>query len=543
MKKLILGNIVTVDENCSSAKAVLVDNGLIEYVGTKEKALELIDNNTEVMDYGDNFIYPGFIESHCHGFFAGFRSIGQIDLSNCLGDYSTYIPVIKEYIQKNPDRDLYIAFGWNEVYGEIDHKYLDDICFDTPFILNTSGGHSCLLNIKAMEKFNITEDSVKHYGTKLVHAYEDGKPTGYICEEAAVKLLSSLPVNFEDAKKYILDWQKTALSKGYTACCDAGAELMYKDVNEAYNELEKESKLKLRTVSFSLVKDNVDNPKEAIENIVKIKEKYDGEYFKTIGAKAFLDGVGEARTSWTIDDYADEKGYCGIQRFNDEKKMIELLTEASKHNLSVHVHSEGDGATRFMLNCIKKSQVVTNDYDQRNILAHLHFVDKDDFENMAATKSIGLVAPLWTPKFPGAYEREIKVFGQERADNTYPIKSFINKGCVVCFHTDYPISPILDISRSFFMAEKRSIPEEKDMGLNDTSNNTKEAISRIESLKAVTINCAYALKQEDKMGSIENGKLANFVVLDKDLLNDDAFEIVKAKTLATIIDGDVVYKG
>ena len=387
--------------------------------------------------------------------------------------------------------------------------------------------------------------TLKKYGTTLVHVDPNNKPTGYICEEAAVYLLGNLPVPYEDAKEYILDWQDTALSKGITACVDAGAELIYKKANEAYHDLEKENKLKLRTISFSIVKDNEENASKAIEDILNIKKNYDGEYFKTIGAKAFLDGVGEARTSWTVREYNDEKGYYGVQRFSHEDKMVNLITEASKNNLSVHVHSEGDGATKFILNCIKKSQAITNDLDQRNIIAHLHFVQDEDFKNMAKTNSIPLVPPLWTPAFPGVVERESKVFGEDMATSTYPIKSFLDEGCKICFHSDYPISPLLDISRSIYMAEFRKVPdnEEKERGIKDTSNNTKECIDRLNALKAVTINCAYACKQEDRMGSIKKGKLANFAVLDKDLLNDPKDEILKAKIISTIVDGNEVYKG
>ena len=120
----------------------------------------------------------------------------------------------------------------------------------------------------------------------------------------------------------------------------------------------------------------------------------------------------------------------------------------------------------------------------------------------------------------------------------------LDEGCKICFHSDYPISPLLDISRSIYMAEFRKIPdqEEKERGLSNTSNNTKESIDRLNALKAVTINCAYACKQEDRMGSIKKGKLANFAVLDKDLLNDPKEEILKAKIITTIVDGNVVYK-
>ena len=129
--------------------------GIIEFVGNKEDVLKHKDNNTEVLDYKDNYIYPGFIESHCHGFFAGFRNKGQVDVSLIFDGYDAYIPVIKDYINSNPNKDLYLAFGWNEVFGEIDYTYLDGICSNKPLVLNTAGGHSCLLNTKAMELLNL----------------------------------------------------------------------------------------------------------------------------------------------------------------------------------------------------------------------------------------------------------------------------------------------------------------------------------------------------------------------------------------------------
>ena len=540
MKKLFLGNVLTVDENNTKVEAVVVNDGIIEYVGNKEEAAKLIDNETEIIDYKNNYIYPGFIESHSHGFFAGYRSIGQANLSSILSGSKDYIPVIKKYIEDNPNKEVYMAAGWNETDEVLDHTFLDDINSEKVLVMNTAGGHSFLLNTKAMEYFNINKDAVNKYGTSLIHVDDNGEPTGYVCELVAVEILNRIKVEFEDAKKYILDWQKTAFSKGYTTVCDAGSELFYKEANEAYAELEKENKLKLRTYAFSTVDDNVDDPKAAILNIVDKQKKYNNKYFNIIGAKVFLDGVAEARTSWTIDDYDDEKGYSGLKRFSNEEKMISLINEASKNHLSVHAHSEGDGATKFMLECIGKSQSITKDYDQRNVIAHLHFVDKKDFDNMAKTNSIPLVAPLWTPKFPGAFESEVKSFGQ-RANSAYPIKSFFDKECKVCYHTDYPISPILDVARSFYMAQTRTIPEEKEMGFGNIARNTEEAVSRLDSLKALTINCAYELKQEKNLGSIEKGKIANFVVMDDDLLTCQLEKLPKVKLICTIVDGEEVY--
>lgn len=541
MKKLILGNIITIDPSNPKAQAIVVNNGKIEYVGNKEEAIKLCGSEKEVLDYSNNYIYPGFIEPHCHGVFAGYRAVGQANLPVDRIDYDEYSQIIKKYIEDYPNKQYYLIAGWNEDERELDHTFLDDIYNEKPVIMNSAGGHSCLLNTKAIELLKVNKDVVKEYGVERVHVDKDGNPTGYICEEAAVKLLKILAPNYEEAIEYALAWQDIALSKGYTACGDAGAELIYTDSPKVYADLEKQNKLKLRTYSYSLIQDNEENASKAVEEILEKKKQLDGEYFKTIGAKVFLDGVSEARTSWTVDDYDDEKGYTGVRRFNNEERMINLINECSKYNLPVHAHSEGDGATRFFLNCIKKSQETTHNLDQRNVVAHLHYVQKEDFENMAKTGSIAAVAPLWTAKFPGAYEKEVASFGQKRADSSYPIKSFIDAGATIVFHSDYPISPILDISRSIYKASLRALPE-KELGGMATQRGKEECISRIDSLKALTINGAYCLKQEKIMGSIEKNKLANFAVFDSNFLDDDLETIIKAKHIATIVDGNAVTK-
>ena len=542
MKTLLLGNIITIDDNNPLATALICDKGIIEYVGSKEEAYKkCADGDIKVLDYGDNYIYPGFLESHTHGLFAGYRTSGQADLTNCFDDKESMIEVIKEFINDNPQKEVYVAQGWNETTGPLDYRFLDNILNDKPLVLNTGGGHSCLLNSKAMEYYGINKETLNKYGSDLVRIDENGELTGYICEEPAIKLIGQLPISFEEGKNFVLKWQDIAFSKGITAVGDAGAELIYKKANEVYKTLDDENKLKLRTYSYSLIADNEPNPKEAIENVVELKKKFDGKHFEIIGVKAFLDGVLEARTSWTVEGYADDSNYHGLQRFADLEKMIELIKEASKNNLAVHVHSEGDGATKFMLDCIEESIKETNDYDQRNVLAHLHIVKENDIKRMGETKSIPAVPPLWTPKFPGGYEKEVGYVGEERAFKSYPIKSFFSNGCKVVYHSDYPVSPILDISRSVFMAETRAIPEPQFGGIEKTTRNKQEAVSRMESLKALTINIAYMFKKEKEMGSIEKGKMANFAVLDKDLLNVDILEIPNTKTIATIVDGEEVF--
>ena len=289
------------------------------------------------------------------------------------------------------------------------------------------------------------------------------------------------------------------------------------------------------------VLDNVESPKAEIARIAAQRAELSGEYFHIVGAKAFLDGVTEAHTGWQNQDYADQPGYHGVERFNDHDKMVELITEANKEGLSVHVHSEGGGATHFMLGCIEDAEKITGSRDQRNVLAHLHFVTEEDIRRMAATGSIPAVPPLWTPEVTGVYDLEVSYVGKELAENSYPIKSFFDAGANVVFHSDYPVSPLMNVQYSIYTAEKRSYPKEV-LGGADKPHNIKEAVTREQSLRAMTINVARQWHQEHRMGSIEFGKIANMAVFDCDFLHDDLEKVAQARLVVTIVDGEEVYR-
>lgn len=545
-QKLFLGNICTMDEVKPFAKAMTVVDGKIQYVGSVKNAKALCDEKTEVFDYGDKYIYPGFLEAHAHTMFAGYRAIGQANLSKIVPpDAKKYKEVISEFIKKYPDKELYMAQGWGEDGNpDINVALLDEICPDKPLILNTSGGHSILINTKAKEHFGVNAEYAKKWDAGLVRVDENGEPTGYICEAPCIAIMTSLQISVEDAKEYLLWWQDFAFSKGFTGASDAGTELIHKNALPAHVELQKEGKLKMRTYAYLMTKDNEDNPKVKIEEIAKYAKENNGEYFKVVGAKAFLDGVLEAHTSWLIEDYKDQPGYHGNERFNDKKKMVELIAEAAKYNLAVHVHSEGDGATRFFLDCVEEAQKISGNMDQRNAVAHLHFVTPEDIQKMADTNSVAVVPPLWTPKFPGAYERECGYVGKEKNDKSYPIKSFFDVGAVTVFHTDYPVSPSFDAPMSVYDAIKRSIPTGIIEGLGgpESERGLEEAITREQALLALTKNVARMWHEEDRIGSLEVGKIANMAILDTDLLNDDIDELPKTKIVATIVDGEIVYK-
>ena len=537
---IILGNIITMDEKRPFAKAALVKNGVFAYIGNAEEAKELAGADARVLDYGENFIYPGFLESHCHGYFAGDRAVGQANLMQAgFTDYVKYREIIKDFIAKNPQRKLYVAAGWVENEEYVTKAYLDEIYSEKPLIMQTGGGHSMLLNTKALEWAGIDAAYAKKMGYDMVHVDENGEPDGYICENPVMELMPKLPMTLEDAKDYLLAWQDYAFQNGYTGVADAGVEIFFKDCAQAYHELEEGGWLKLRTYGYMLAADNVADPKAEVARVAADRAKYSGEYFQIVGIKAFLDGVTEAHTGWQNQDYLDQPGYHGVERFNDHDKMVELIAEADKEGLAVHVHSEGGGAVHFMLDCIEDAEKITGDKDQRNVLAHLHFVTDEDIRRMAETGSVPAVAPLWTPEAPILYDQEVAYVGKELADEAYPIKSFYDAGANVVFHSDYPVSPMMNVKFSIYTAEKRSYPP----GLfGDSPRNLKEAITREQSLRAMTINVARQFRQEHRLGSIEVDKIANMTVFDCDFLHADIEKVAQANIIATIVDGEEVFK-
>ena len=149
---LIIGNIITMDSKRSFAKAALVKDGVFAYIGDIEDVKKLAGADAKVLDYGENFIYPGFMEGHAHGCFAGYRAIGQANLAH-VGrcDYAKYSEIIKEFIEKNPQREIIMVAGWISNEEHITKSYLDEICADKPLIMNSADAPSCLLNTKALE--------------------------------------------------------------------------------------------------------------------------------------------------------------------------------------------------------------------------------------------------------------------------------------------------------------------------------------------------------------------------------------------------------
>ena len=239
-----------------------------------------------------------------------------------------------------------------------------------------------------------------------------------------------------------------------------------------------------------------------------------------------------------LDDYVDKPGYKGVRRFDDHEKMVRLVKAAAAHNMNVHIHSIGDGATRAWIDAIAEAQSETGNFDMRNALAHLQEVTPEDVKRIGEYNIMAVCGIMWAIKHPAGFEQEVAYVGEEKSNNAYPVKSIMDAGGVVANHSDYPVSPLFSGIQAFCYGVLKKLPSDPDGYI----RNIDQAISRHEALKTLTSNVAYMWHEEDRMGTISIGKLANFVVLDKDFMHDDMSEIEKASCLATIVDGEEVYK-
>ena len=539
---LLLGNVITMDESIPTAEAVLVEDGIIKFVGSQDDARKLCNKNTVIKDYGTASIYPGFLEAHTHGVLASDR-FQQADLTEVTyreGEVvmDDYVEAMKQFMEENPGLPMYKGAGWVVKDREPDAAMLDAICPDVPMFLNTEDGHSMWINTAAMKKYGIDAEAAQKYGTDCVRVDANGNPNGYLSENPAIELLGKISMTKDECKKGLLLWQERAFSYGFTGVTEAGLGLGCEYAAEAYQELCDEGQWKLRTYANLVVDENVPDAKldSALNQVLAMHNKHNGEYFKVIGTKVFMDGVIEAHTGWLEEEYSDQPGYYGLKRCPESSRVAKIVAFNNKNGMNVHFHSIGDAATRTAVEGISQAVAETGIKDGRNAVSHLQVVNPRDFQAFTDNGIIAVVAPLWVGKFPDEYPITTRYIGQ-RADTEYPIKSFYDAGCKVNFHTDYPITTSMSAPRSIYMSTTRTQPALGAEGV----HNPSECITRQQALQAMTTGVAYQWREEDRQGSITVGKIANFAVFDTDFVNDDLDKLWDSQTKATYVDGKVVY--
>lgn len=531
------GVVYTVDRNRNVAQAVAIHGDKIVYVGTDEGAKKYIGSRTKVTDLQGKMILPGFIDSHTHAS----KTTGliySIDLYDG-GSIEEYLNIIEAFVKEHPHEKTLQGRGWsNPVAPGIGPKKedLDKVVPDVPLALTSDDGHSLWVNSAALKLAGITKDTPNPDGGIIERDPKTGEPSGTLREKAMDLVLAKIGgYTVEQYKSGIEEYQLKAVERGVTTVRDPDM-LRYPNVLEAYEELAKENKLTIRY--RNAITANPDKGPEQIAEFVKIRERNQNPLFQVNAVKIFMDGVVEGATAYLEKPY-EHKHTNGELIWNPEiyKKTA---AEADKAGFQLHVHSIGDASTRIALDGMEFAEKKNGAHDARHSLVHLQLVNPEDIARFKKLGAVGIVQPFWFMQEEGYYDEiEVPYLGHERAQQEYPMKSFINQGVHIASSSDYIVTPEFNPLHGIQQGITR-IEE----GETDPSKiaNPDERATLADMIASFTIDGAYANHVDDLTGSIEVGKKADIIVLDKNLFSIPVTEIKDAQVLLTLVEGKEVYR-
>jgi len=486
------------------AEAIVIADEKVIYEGKSEKAQKIAEElGGEVVDLGGKTVLPGFIDSHMH-----LNSLGQsLKMLNLKGTKSIeeLKRKLEEYAEKTSTSWI-LGFGWDqEELGRYPtRKDLDEVVDNKPVLLYRTCFHAAVLNTKAIEIVGLDED-------------EDADPeTGIVKENALEKVRDVIneTLTLEDYKHFIEEGAKFVLSQGVTA-------VGFVSVNEkslrALLELDNKERLPIRVFVYL-------NPSLLKElKGLGLTKKVGSSRVKIMGIKVLADGSLGARTAWLSKPYADAPttGHPNISK----EELEEIVREARQLDLQMAVHAIGDKTTDMILDVYEKFR------GERNRIEHASILREDQIKRM---KELGVVASV-QPRFVISDWWAVRRVGEERAKWIYPFKSML-KQIVIGFGTDSPIEPV-NPWETIYAAVTRGKFENVETYLHTKD----ECLSLEESLYSYTYGSAYIMHAEDDLGTLEEGKFGDFVVVDKDPFEVEEKELKNIKVLDVYVGGSKYY--
>ena len=534
------GIIYTVDNRRSRASAMAVKGDTIVFVGDDKNASQWIGNNTRLIDLQGRLVLPGFIDSHNHAADGTFE-LYEVKLHD-LNSVDEYKQAIIEFRAAHPHTQGILGGGWmNPLFPPQgpSKEILDEVAPDIPVVLGSEDYHSVWVNSKALEIASISRDTPNPV-RGIIEKDDQGNPNGTL-RESAVDLVEQVipPYTVEQLIEGLRYFQNMAHSYGITTVHIPGIAVDLLPL-KALRLLDDSGEMSLRFRGALTVNANEDVA--IVEQLIQTREQNKGGLFEITAAKMFMDGVVEGGTAYMEQPYLTKPNFRGEpdwepQNFN---RMCAALENAG---FQIHVHSIGDAATRVTLDGFTYARQQNGSGDRRHMITHLHFVNPEDIQRLANLGVVAVVQPFWF-LVDCHYWQIVDYLGQERADRQYPMRSFFDNGVVVASSSDYnvtvPPNPLVAIETGITRkCTTEMIAEHPDY---NKALNPSEAVTLEEMIASYTINGAYANFLEKVSGSLEVGKKADFIVLDKNIFDIPVEEIHTAQVLLTFFEGEEVYR-
>jgi predicted amidohydrolase YtcJ len=520
---------------------VAVTGKTISHVGDDAGALALAGPNTRVIDLGGKLLMPGFVEGHIHPFLGAFLSTG-VDLQVPTG--ADALAAIASYAKANPTGPVR-GFGWRvDMFGPAGptRADLDRVLPDRPGFFFAIDGHSLWANSTALEVAGVKHDTPDPIpGFSYYARDKNGEPTGYVLEvEAVLSLVNAVePISAESMEKLLEGWLPKASAAGITSLFDAGVPPIGDDQGALiglYTNVEMRGDLPFRVVASYTVKSApVD---DAVQKLTDIRNRISTELVRPNVVKIIGDGTQGGYTAWLLEPYADKPDSTGASPFTEEQ-WHQLVGAVDAAGFDVHVHACGERTVRTALDAIEQAIAKNPPRERRHTVAHLVYVEEPDNARFAKLGVVAQFSANWMSADPDTVENMAVRYGSPRKDRFYRTQDVLKPGGRISLGTDWPAAGYFSTYKpldSIQIGVTRQLVGEPAAEVLAPAD---QRLSVAEAVHANTLGAAYQIRLDDKVGSLEVGKLADLIVLDKNILEIDPHDIHQAQVVLTMMNGQV----
>ena len=517
--------------------AIALADGRIIFVGTPEEAEAFRGLNTQVRDFGDAMITAGFHDSHLHFFQSALYSSPLAEAYRGENE-ADCVAKLAPLAARRPKGSWLLTQGWRDYLWNPartpSKASLDAAYPDRPVAMYSGDAHTLWVNSCALAELGLTRDSVAPCGGSYDRD-EAGELTGIIREAAAMELMPHIVGAFtlEEMSEAYQGFMKTLTACGITSVCDMslmaspGLDFVRDDI---FANLDAQGKLKVRVHMFpTLLTD--------MSRLETMQETFTGDKLQAPGFKQFFDGVSSQHTAWLETPYTNARFAKDVGRTTtDPETMRTLVLAAAQKGHAVRIHTIGDEAIHVALDIFEEARTRFGAPTRgKNCLEHLENFQPDDIARLAQLDVIAAVQPPHITLDPGGPERDL---GPERVPYMWPFATLLESGAQLAFGTD---SPVVDVDS---MDVLYTAVTRKDARTHQPEGGwlPAERISMPDALRAYTLGSACAAGREQELGTLEVGKLADIVVLDRNLLACDVETIQDAHVVATYLGGQCVFE-
>jgi predicted amidohydrolase YtcJ len=558
------GRIYTVDARDSTHEALAVRDGKIVYVGAEADLARLIGRETRVIDLGGRVLMPGLVDAHMHPLSGGLKLLA------CSLDYAAltveqFRARIQACLDQTRDQE---PDGWLEVESwfqqnmlppgtALSRADLDALDTQRPILVHSSFGHSTLANGRAMQLANITSATADPEAGAIARDAA-GQPTG-IFEESAQGLFDGLLPETTAAQRLAAAQAslEALAAQGITTFLDASAD---PETVAAYAALQREGKLTARAhFAMEITPPEGRNPDQAVDALLRVARQYDqgpltAQPTITVrGAKLYMDGVitAPAFTGVMLEPYWVNRGTAeqadwapgasrGPEPYFAAEVLKTLLLQLAAAGIDTQIHADGDGATRYALDGFEAMREQFPGERIRAAIAHVEIVDPADFPRFGRLDVIPVPSFQWAKPAADTIEGARDYLGPARFKYMEPLGFLHEAGARVAYGSDWPVDPLNEWFGLKVGVTRTNAP---DAGPHYAGRLGEDpGLSRESAVRAITANSSYALHGDAEIGSLEVGKLADLIVLDRDLFAIPAEEIADIRVLLTVVGGREVYR-